>query len=138
MDAARSRTNGQIPLDAGFFMYAEEVEWQWRLRRAGWEVWYEPAARVLHDGGRSSAPNSPTRHIAFQASRVALTRRMYGRLAAEAVRAWLLLLDGVQLATEAAKWALRHKPALRRERVALYAALLRSGLAMPRPGGARR
>jgi GT2 family glycosyltransferase len=126
------------PLDAGFFMYAEEVEWQWRLRQAGWEVWYEPAARVRHDGGASSAPDSPGRHIAFQAARVRLARCMYGHLAAELVRAWLLLLDGGQLALEAAKWALRHKPALRRRRVALYTALLRSGLAMPRPSEARR
>jgi GT2 family glycosyltransferase len=134
----RAAVAGAGPLDAGFFMYAEEVEWQWRLRRAGWEVWFEPAARVLHDGGRSSAPDRPARHIAFQASRVRLTRCLYGRLAAELVRAWLLLLDGVQLAIEVAKWALRHKPALRRQRVALYAAVLRSGLAMPRPGEARR
>lgn len=126
------------PLDPGFFMYAEEVEWQWRIRRAGWEVWYEPAARVLHDGGRSSERDLPARYIAFQASRVRLTRLLYGRAAAEMLRLWLLLLDGVQLATEAAKWALRHKPALRRERVGLYAAILRSGLVMRGPGGARR
>jgi hypothetical protein len=69
---------------------------------------------------------------------VRLTRLLYGPVAGEAVRAWLLLLDAAQLATEAAKWALRHKPALRRQRVALYAGLLRSGLAMPRPGGAGR
>jgi GT2 family glycosyltransferase len=126
------------PLDPRFFFYAEEVEWQWRLRRAGWEVWYEPAARVLHDGGQSSQRDLPARHIAFQAGRVLLTRCLYGHLAAELVRTWLLLLDAHQLALEAAKWALRHKPALRRERVALYAAVLRSGLVMPRPGGAGR
>ena len=126
------------PLDDRFFMYAEEVEWQWRIRRAGWEVWYWPAARVLHDGGRSSERDLPARHIAFQASRVLLTRRLYGPAAAELVRAWLLLLDGWQLGLEAAKWALRHKPGLRRQRVALYAAVLRSRLVMPRPGAVRR
>ena len=126
------------PLDDRFFMYAEEVEWQWRIRRAGWEVWYWPAARVLHDGGRSSERDLPARHIAFQASRVLLTRRLYGPAAAEVVRAWLLLLDGWQLGLEAAKWALRHKPGLRRQRVALYAAVLRSRLVMPRPRAVRR
>lgn len=126
------------PLDAGFFLYAEELEWQWRLQRAGWSVWYEPAARVLHDGGRSSAPDSRFRHQAHQASRVRLTRLLYGRLAGEAVRAWLLLLDIGQLTIEAAKWLLGHRPALRRRRVALYAGLLCSGLAMPRPGSADR
>lgn len=126
------------PLDARFFMYAEEVEWQWRIRRAGWEVWYYPAARVLHDGGRSSERDLPARHIAFQASRVLLARRLYGPALAELTRAWLLLLDGWQLGLEAAKWAVRHKPRLRRERVGLYLAVLRSRLVMPRPEAARR
>lgn len=126
------------PLDDAFFMYAEEVEWQWRIRRAGWEIWHEPAARVLHDGGGSSQRDIPARHIAFQASRVLLARRLHGPVAAEAVRAWLLLLDVVELSVEAGKWLLRHKPALRRERVALHAAVLRSRLVMPRPREARR
>lgn len=121
------------PLDETFFMYSEEVEWLWRLQRAGWGSWYEPAARVLHDGGRSSERNLPARHIAFQASRVLLAGRLHGRLAAELLRLWLLLLDGGQLGLEALKWLVRHKPALRRERIALYLAILRSGLVMPRP-----
>jgi hypothetical protein len=125
-------------LDDRFFMYAEEVEWQWRLRRAGWLVWYEPSAEVLHDGGQSSRRDLPARHIAFQAGRVLLTRLMYGHLWAEVVRLWLLLLAGGQLVLEGTKWGLRHKPALRRDRVRLYAAILRSGLAMPRPDGASR
>jgi N-acetylglucosaminyl-diphospho-decaprenol L-rhamnosyltransferase len=35
-------------LDERFFMYYEEIEWCHRIRRAGWEVWYRPEARVVH------------------------------------------------------------------------------------------
>ncbi|MCC6626599.1 MAG: glycosyltransferase family 2 protein [Chloroflexi bacterium] len=134
----RAAVDAAGPLDAGFFLYAEELEWQWRIQHAGWGVWYEPAARVLHDGGRSSAPESQFRHQAHQASRVRLTRLLHGRIAGEAIRAWLLLLDAGQLTVEAAKWTLGHRPTLRRRRVALYCGLLRSRLAMPRPAAAER
>ena len=42
------------PLDAGFEMYAEEVDWAMRMQLAGWERWCVPAAEVIHYGGASS------------------------------------------------------------------------------------
>jgi len=41
-------------LDEGYFMYVEEVDLCYRLKRAGWEVWHVPAARVLHYSGQST------------------------------------------------------------------------------------
>jgi GT2 family glycosyltransferase len=41
-------------LDERFFMYAEEMDLCYRLRRMGWDVYYEPAARATHWGGASS------------------------------------------------------------------------------------
>ena len=41
--------------DEGYFMYAEDVDLCWRLRRAGFDVRYEPAARVVHEQGRSTS-----------------------------------------------------------------------------------
>lgn len=34
--------------DPDFFMYYEEIEWCWRIRRAGWKVYYVPQSRVVH------------------------------------------------------------------------------------------
>lgn len=42
------------PLRADYFMYSEEIEWCWRIRRASWAIWQEPAARVTHVGGAST------------------------------------------------------------------------------------
>jgi GT2 family glycosyltransferase len=45
------------PLDENYFMYAEDLEWCWRARRAGWEVEVVPAARVTHYKGASTRQN---------------------------------------------------------------------------------
>ncbi len=41
--------------DEGYFMYVEDVDLCWRLHRAGWTVWYEPAAAVDHEQGVSTS-----------------------------------------------------------------------------------
>lgn len=64
-------------LDARFFMYSEEVEWCWRFRRVGWEVWIDPSATVVHLGG-ASAPDDVRRRAALYRSRIGLRRRMSG------------------------------------------------------------
>jgi N-acetylglucosaminyl-diphospho-decaprenol L-rhamnosyltransferase len=49
--------------DEGYFMYAEDLDLCWRARRRGWEVTYEPAARVTHAQGVST-DRHPYRMIA--------------------------------------------------------------------------
>ncbi len=41
-------------LDEDFFLYFEEVDLCYRLREAGFEIWYNPACRIVHYGGLSS------------------------------------------------------------------------------------
>jgi GT2 family glycosyltransferase len=51
----RSEALRQIGLfDDGFFLYFEEVELMWRLRRAGWSIRHAPLSRVLHIGGAAT------------------------------------------------------------------------------------
>ena len=40
--------------DERYFMYLEDVDLCWRTQRAGWEVVYEPAGRVVHAQGVST------------------------------------------------------------------------------------
>lgn len=35
-------------LDESLFMYAEDLDWSLRARRAGWTLWFEPRAAVTH------------------------------------------------------------------------------------------
>jgi N-acetylglucosaminyl-diphospho-decaprenol L-rhamnosyltransferase len=39
--------------DESFFMFSEETDWLHRFRAAGWQVWFTPAAEVVHLGGAS-------------------------------------------------------------------------------------
>jgi GT2 family glycosyltransferase len=36
------------PLDEGFFLYVEDIDWAQRMHRANWEVYYVPAAKITH------------------------------------------------------------------------------------------
>jgi GT2 family glycosyltransferase len=47
------------PFDPDLFMYFEDTELVWRLRRAGWSIRHEPTAVVDHDHARSSGVASP-------------------------------------------------------------------------------
>ncbi len=40
-------------LDEGFFMLFEEVDWCYRIKQHGWEIWFTPQAKVLHHYGQS-------------------------------------------------------------------------------------
>ena len=51
------------PMDDRFFMYSEEMEWQYRMAVRGWTVWFEPRARVVHLGGASTAAVSGQRVV---------------------------------------------------------------------------
>ena len=115
-------------LDEGYVMYSEEMDWCRRIKAAGWRVVYLGNAQVVHHGGKSSAQVVAQRHIHFQQSKIRYFRKYHGRLAAGVLRVFLLLNYVWQLLLEAAKGALGHKRDLRRQRIAAYWQVLRSGL----------
>jgi N-acetylglucosaminyl-diphospho-decaprenol L-rhamnosyltransferase len=75
-------------LDESYFMYAEEVDLCYAMRNKGWQVWYQPAARVIHLGGGSSRNRRTRREADLYRSRVRFLRQHYGDRAA-----WLLKLQ---------------------------------------------
>lgn len=40
-------------LDEGFFMLFEEVDWCYRIKKANWQIWFTPEAKVIHHYGQS-------------------------------------------------------------------------------------
>lgn len=40
-------------LDEGFFMLFEEVDWCYRVKKAGWQIWFTPSAQIVHHYGQS-------------------------------------------------------------------------------------
>lgn len=80
-------------LDEGYFMYAEEVDWCYRMRQAGWEVWYAPAAQVIHLGGASSAGRRPQREADLYRSRVRFFRQHRGDAQATALKLMIVAVS---------------------------------------------
>src|SRR5262249_7752686 len=66
-------------LDQRFFMYAEEVDWCYRIREAGWSIWQEPRARVTHMGGAATSQFRSRMLIALYESRLHFFRKHYSR-----------------------------------------------------------
>ncbi|MFZ2025165.1 MAG: glycosyltransferase family 2 protein [Microgenomates group bacterium] len=45
-------------LDEAYFMYGEDIDWAYRIKEAGWQIWYNPTVTILHkkkQSGRSHA-----------------------------------------------------------------------------------
>jgi GT2 family glycosyltransferase len=120
--------DGSGPFDEQFFMYSEELDLCRRMKLAGWRIFYEPRARILHYEGRSSEQVVTRRHLLFNTSKIRYYRKHFGRGWAALLRSYLLFEYAIQLALETFKWLLRHKPALRRARMQAYGAIVRSGL----------
>jgi hypothetical protein len=64
-------------LDEGYFMYAEEVDWCWRMQRAGWPFVCIPSATVTHHGGASASQFRARSFVNLWRSRLRLYRRFY-------------------------------------------------------------
>ncbi|AEH46352.1 glycosyltransferase family 2 protein [Parageobacillus thermoglucosidasius] len=41
-------------LDEDFFMYGEDIDWCYRIKQAGWEIYYCPFTSIIHYKGASS------------------------------------------------------------------------------------
>ncbi len=119
------------PMDEGFFMYAEELDWCRRIRQAGWRVFYYPPAKVIHYGGRSSDQVPALQHLAFQRSKIRYFRKHHGTWAAAALRAFLIAQYLWQIGVEGSKALLGHKPAMRRERMRIYMRVVQGLLSIP-------
>jgi N-acetylglucosaminyl-diphospho-decaprenol L-rhamnosyltransferase len=57
-------------MDEQFFMYSEEVDWCYHVRRAGWAIWQVPAARVTHVGGAATRQFRTRMLVALYESRL--------------------------------------------------------------------
>jgi len=84
------------PMDEGYFLYFEDVEYCWRARQAGWRICLAPTARAVHFRGGSGpvkASQSARKRLPsyYYASRTRVLYQMHGRLGlTQANLMWLL------------------------------------------------
>ncbi len=73
-------------LDEAMFMYFEDNDWCLRLRRKGWNIYYNPQVAILHLGGQSRKQNPKAREAYYDSLRYFYGKH-YGRLS----QLWLWL-----------------------------------------------
>ena len=86
--------------DPQYFMYNEDVDLNFRLRRAGWRVVFLPDACITHHLGASSSADWQKRArmvSAYNESRFYFFSRFYGPAAGAALRRYCLLGAAIRL-----------------------------------------
>ncbi len=54
-------------LDENFFLYGEDLDWAYRIRKAGWKIYYNPQVTVLHVKGASTRHSRRARYEFYRA-----------------------------------------------------------------------
>lgn len=91
-------------LDEDFFFLGEDIDLCWRLKSAGWQVFYVPTARVMHYWG-SSRNRASSYHISLlsQRSYYLLFRKHRSKIQARTLKVVLVPLTGMKLCKWLAK-----------------------------------
>lgn len=58
-----------------YFLYYEELDWSMMIRRAGYDIWYEPACTIYHKESRSTGQSSPLRTYYLTRNRLLFVKR---------------------------------------------------------------
>ena len=64
---------GMMP--ENYFLYYEELDWSMMIRRAGYDIWYEPAVTIYHKESQTTGQNSPLRTYYVTRNRLLFVQR---------------------------------------------------------------
>jgi GT2 family glycosyltransferase len=78
-------------LDEDYFLFFEETDWCFRIKRAGWKVFHFPQAKVIHFQGRGAETKKREAKVEYFHSRYHFFRKNRGGFQ------WLLLLIGLMI-----------------------------------------
>lgn len=84
-------------LDENFFMYSEETDWCYRIKKKGWDVWYLSAAEICHLGGGSANRASLTQLLLLYYGKIMFFRKHYGDFQATLLRYGLAVANALGL-----------------------------------------
>jgi N-acetylglucosaminyl-diphospho-decaprenol L-rhamnosyltransferase len=93
------------PLDEGFFMYCEEIDWCMRMKKTGWEIFCLPRAEIVHYVGKSTGQFREAMYVELHRSRYQLYEKHYSP--AFRLMARLIVGLGVRREMLKARWEAR-------------------------------
>jgi GT2 family glycosyltransferase len=81
---------GQVGLlDEDYFLFLEETDWCYRMKRAGWKIYHIPQAEIYHFQGKSAEKDKKRARVEFYRSRYHFFKKNRGSLQ------WFILLLGL-------------------------------------------
>jgi GT2 family glycosyltransferase len=90
-------------LDTAFDpIYSEEVDWCYRIKQAGWQIYALPQARIIHYGGQTMNRIMPRKYELLLSHKMLFFRKHAGGEAANVYRVTL----GLSTAVKLARWTL--------------------------------
>ena len=84
-------------LDEDYFLFFEETDWCYRMKRAGWKVFHVPRAEVVHFQGRGAEPKKREAKVEYYHSRYHFFKKNRGELQSLLLFIGLILKLGVEL-----------------------------------------
>ena len=58
-----------------YFLYYEELDWSLMIRRAGYEIWYEPSCTIFHKESQTTGQQSPLKAYYVTRNRLLFAQR---------------------------------------------------------------
>jgi GT2 family glycosyltransferase len=76
-------------LDEDYFLFLEETDWCYRVKKSGWKIYHLPQAEVFHFQGKSADTHKERARVEYYRSRYHFFKKNRGGLQ------WLILLIGL-------------------------------------------
>jgi len=76
-------------LDEDYFLFLEETDWCYRMKRAGWKIYHLPQAEIYHFQGKSTEGEKRRAKLEYYRSRYIFFKKNRGRFR------WFILLTGL-------------------------------------------
>ena len=92
-----------------FFLYYEELDWSVMIRRAGYDIWYEPACTVYHKESQATGQSSPLKSYYMTRNRLLFAKRNISTPQRYLTYCYLI---GIVALRDILKFLLSHRPDL--------------------------
>ena len=92
-----------------YFLYYEELDWSMMIRRAGYDIWYEPACTIFHKESQTTGQNSPLRTYYLTRNRLLFVKRNYSNATRYLSYAYLIAIVAVK---DILKYTIQRRPDL--------------------------
>jgi hypothetical protein len=95
---ARRKALEQVGLlDEEYFLFLEETDWCYRMKKAGWKIYHIPQAEVLHFQGKSAEAEKGKARIEYYRSRYHYFRKNRGSFQSSVLFIGLIIKLSVEL-----------------------------------------